>query len=131
MAIPRYVHVEKRRLRAVILHETALRQRSPTRQELAEALDMSVERVAKLLRWSERCDSTDRASGSGDTVGEMLPGPRALEVHLRRLDAEALLGRLLEGLKPREAEVIINLYGLFGTGRKSTVAVSGAMGVSR
>lgn len=33
-------------------------------------------------------------------------GPQSLETSLRRLDAEAALGKLFQGLKPQEAEVV-------------------------
>ncbi|CAM9323303.1 unnamed protein product [Ectocarpus sp. 12 AP-2014] len=128
IAIPRYVYVQKRRLKAILGQHCG----PQTSQDLATSLDMSERQLAKLLRRAKDCQSMNKALvSSGVTLGEMIPGAQSCEDILRRLDAEASLVGLLGTLKPQEEEVIVHRYGLFGRRRKSTPAVAAAMGVSR
>ncbi|CAM9579495.1 unnamed protein product [Pylaiella littoralis] len=128
IAMPRYIYVQKRRLKAMLGQGHG----PQTRKDLAASLDISELQVAKLLRWANDCQSSDRVLVSGGaTLGDFIPSAQSSEAFLRRLDAETSMARLLGHLKPQEEDVIIHRYGLFGKGRKSTPAVAAVMGVSR
>ncbi|CAM9875185.1 unnamed protein product, partial [Ectocarpus sp. 4 AP-2014] len=103
IAIPRYVYVQKRRLKAILGQHCG----PQTSQDLATSLDISERQLAKLLRRAKDCQSLNKVLvSSGVTLGEMIPGAQSCEDILRRLDAEASLVGLLGTLKPQEEEVV-------------------------
>lgn len=93
-------------------------EREPTREELAEALDMPVEELITTIRWNARNTSIDAPVASGeeatllDFIGDdSAPNPDSL-VMTNSLRVE--IARSLAALGHREHEVLIRYYGLNG-----------------
>lgn len=106
----------------------------PTVFELADRLQMPVERVAELLRWSQEPLSLDSPVGDeedvelGDFVADDVEGPAK---QVEDLDLEVRVLEILESLGEREREILRMRFGL-GLDRPRTLEEVGAeLGVTR
>jgi RNA polymerase primary sigma factor len=116
--IPEYMYDSGRRVAKGQQELTTTLGRLPTAQELAQHLDMPVARVERSLELVREPVSLDRPLWDDETrtLGEVLSDLQATNSQ-EILAQQALIDhthRALEGLAPREAEVIRRRFGLHG-----------------
>ena len=109
--------------------------RPATDQEVAQHLEMEVERVTDLRTIASQTSSLDRPIGeSGEsTLGSVLPHPEweeELESTLQQTIREQVI-RSLELLTDRQREVIMHRFGLGGRRPKTLTEVADHYGISR
>ena len=132
------VHIGKEH-HALMRTQASLRARlgrEPTVEELAGAMECSVERVQLLLRAAQQEDSADaRLSAEGDfTLYDVTPDPGSPDpeqmAHMAKL--RGLVSCWLEQLAPREREVVMLRFGLCGVREPWTLEQIGErMGLTR
>ncbi len=114
--------------------ETTLGRR-PTTAELADHLDVSVERLGDVLaHGSAMASFSDPVSTAGELViGDVISNPTAVSPEDEALRAATpdQLARILDMLDQRERRVIAMRYGLGGRSPADHAAVAAAIGVSR
>jgi RNA polymerase sigma factor (sigma-70 family) len=112
------VHVEEELSRLRRAERTLGRElgRDPSREELAESLGIEPAHVDELLGWRRDPASLDASvDDAGETpMGALLEDPDAItpETEVLALDDLEGLGRLLEKLPAREAEIVRARFGL-------------------
>jgi RNA polymerase primary sigma factor len=116
--IPEYMYDSGRRVAKGQQELTSTLGRLPTAQEIAQHLDMPVARVERSLELVREPVSLDRPLWDDETrtLGEVLTDIQATNSQ-ELLAQQALIDhthRALEGLSPREAEVIRRRFGLHG-----------------
>jgi RNA polymerase primary sigma factor len=114
-----------------IFHESG---RMPTMVELAEVLDVPVERVRDLLSWANAPVSLHTPTGDGDSV---------LADHLPDHGAQQALGGVFDGLlrndvtaalaslDPREREILTLRFGLADGQARTLEELAAQLGISR
>jgi RNA polymerase sigma factor FliA len=116
--IPRSVRMKARQYERAVAALEAQLQRSPTDEEVAEALEMDVEDVRKFLGQLSLVNvvaldelMTDEESGSAPRLVDTLQDSNALDPQAMAEHGEArqLLGRAVEQLPERE-KVVVSLY---------------------
>jgi RNA polymerase sigma factor for flagellar operon FliA len=116
--IPRSVRMKARQYERTVAELEATLQRSPTDEEVAEALDMDVEDVRKFLGQLSLVNvvaldelMTDEEGGSAPRLVDTLQDANALDPQAMAEHGEArqLLGRAVEQLPERE-KVVVSLY---------------------
>ena len=112
--------------------------RSPTREEIAEASGLSVEQIAEAQRAALAPLSLDLSAGGDDAadLGEQLSDDDSELVADTAAKREVSQGvhRLLDGLSEREQDIIAMRFGLDDyaqQGARSTEDVATALGISR
>jgi RNA polymerase primary sigma factor len=108
--------------------------RMPTVVELADALDVTVERVRDLLSWASAPVSLHTPAGDGgDVLGDLLPDHGAQQAlggvldGLMRADVTAALA----SLDPREREILTLRFGLADGRQRTLEDLAAQLGVSR
>jgi RNA polymerase primary sigma factor len=118
--LPSSITQEINRISATARRLTVELHRSPTKKELAAALETTVEAMDQLLQWGEQCQSLD-AHAKGDsglsTVGELIadPNTRDSDDQLNQLaDAQTIeeLMKQLQNLEPNQRHMIEETMGL-------------------
>ncbi len=132
--VPAQVAVEVQRAvrtQREMFHESG---RMPTMLELADVLDVTVERVRDLLSWANAPVSLHSPTGDGDDVlGDMLPDHGAQEAMggvlaaLMRNDVDAALA----SLDPREREILTLRFGLADGQSRTLEELASQLGISR
>jgi RNA polymerase sigma factor for flagellar operon FliA len=116
--IPRSVRMKARQYERTVAELEAALRRSPTDEEVAEALDMDVEDVRKFLGQLSLVNvvaldelMTDEEGGSAPRLVDTLQDSNALDPQAMAEHGEArqLLGRAVEQLPERE-KVVVSLY---------------------
>jgi RNA polymerase sigma factor for flagellar operon FliA len=116
--IPRSVRMKARQYERTVAELEASLQRSPTDEEVAEALDMDVEDVRKFLGQLSLVNvvaldelMTDEEGGTAPRLVDTLQDANALDPQAMAEHGEArqLLGRAVEQLPERE-KVVVSLY---------------------
>lgn len=133
--LPTRINEETVRLREMTTQMEQRLGRQPGIAELAEAADLTEERVAELLRLSSDPVSLSGAVGSeGDAeLGDFLEDPSAAgaveEVTSRLLNSE--VEEMLSVLDERERRIVSLRFGFDGHDPMSVVDVAAAIGLSR
>ncbi len=107
----------------------------PTAEEIADALDIPVEDVSKMLRLNERITSVDTPIGSENDkalldiiADEKGHGP---EEDLQDNDIKCNIIRWLEELNPKQREVLARRFGLMGYEPSTLEDVGAEIGLTR
>lgn len=99
--------------------------REPILEELAEKLELPVEKVVDLKRWDKSTLRLDAPVGEdgGATLGDLLSDTigRSVENEVMDGDLRERVKSLLIHLDPREADIITRRYGLFNGGTVHTL----------
>ena len=108
--------------------------RSPTPDELAEAMGISVKKLESILRWTQSTISLESTvvPGGDRSLEETLVDPESSpenEVAYKLLHEE--IAALLFGMPPREARILKLRYGLFDGKSYTLDEVGEKMGVTR
>jgi RNA polymerase primary sigma factor len=106
--------------------------RAATTQELAVVVGLARSEVERLLQAAAPVTSLDEPVGEdGAALRDLLPDAAANDpAESLGLDGRAVAA-LLEGLSPRQREVIVRRFGLAGRAAESPEAIARALGVSR
>jgi RNA polymerase primary sigma factor len=107
--------------------------REPTDDELADALDLPVERIARLKDTAQTVTSLDAPIGEDgavlqDLLEDAAVGPDELAVEAVGREA---LEQVLDALPEREREVLVLRFGLDSGTPRTLAEVGSAMGFSR
>ena len=123
------------RIKAVERELTVSLRRSPSIDELAAAVDLSVDRVEELLATSQDILSVDAPLRDDDayTLGDTIQDAHAVDPDAD-LDRQALddrLGKLLGSLETRDRQVMVLRFGLDGEGPRTLDEVGRALNVTK
>jgi RNA polymerase sigma factor (sigma-70 family) len=123
------------RIKAVERELSASLQRSPSIEELARAVDLSVERVEELLAASQDILSVDAPLRDDEayTLGDTIQDRHVVDPDAN-LDREALddrLAVLLGSLETRDRQVMVLRFGLDGEGPRTLDEVGKALNVTK
>lgn len=102
------------RITRQILQETG---REPTQEELAEHMDMTVDKIRKVQKISKEPVSTETPIGDDDdssSVGDFIPDPKGSQPidAATQYSLEDAIEEVLTSLSPREAKVLRMRFGL-------------------
>ena len=102
------------RITRQILQETG---KEPTQEELAEQMDMTVEKIRKVQKISKEPVSTETPIGDDDdssSVGDFIPDPKGSQPidAATQFSLEDAIEEVLTGLSPREAKVLRMRFGI-------------------
>lgn len=107
----------------------------PTAEEIAAKLDKPVEDVSRMLRLNEKISSVDTPIGGGNDkalldviADENESGP---EESLQDADMKQNIVRWLEGLNPKQREVLARRFGLLGYEPSTLEDVGAEIGLTR
>jgi RNA polymerase primary sigma factor len=123
--LPSSITQEINRVASTARRLTSELHRSPTKAELATALETTVQTMDQLMQWGNHCSSLD-AHANGDsgltTIGELIPDPNggnAEEMLNDLADAESIaqLIQCLDKLEPMQRQMIEGTFGLNGPKR--------------
>jgi RNA polymerase primary sigma factor len=114
--LPVYIMEEVMRIRRMNRHLYQENGHEPTTEEVAAALEITPERVRELTIWAERIYSLDApiSEDEENSIGDVVPDdhtPGPSEVIERDLLRQEVR-RVLDGLNPRERQVIELRFGL-------------------
>ena len=114
--LPVYIMEEVMRIRRMTRHLYQENEHEPTTNEVATALGLTPERVRELTVWAERIYSLDAPISDEDdnTIGDVVPDehtPSPTDIIEREL-LRSEVRRILNGLNPRERQVIELRFGL-------------------
>jgi RNA polymerase nonessential primary-like sigma factor len=131
------IHINKE-LNAYLRKSRDLMQKNgiePSVQDVAEALDKPVERVRKLLKFSERTGSLDVTIGkdSDSPLVNFISEPSAPEPEelIRDQDINDSVENWLYQLEPKQQEVIVRRFGLHGHDNATLEQVGKELGLTR
>jgi RNA polymerase primary sigma factor len=132
------VHLSERlaTIRRVTGDLTQQRGAPPSRQDIADALQMPLEELDLLLRQSLSTSSLDAPSGQEDgrsTLGELIPD-RSEEEPLERVERglrQEQLASWLSQLSDQEQQVLRLRFGLDGHERHTLADIGSLLGISR
>jgi RNA polymerase primary sigma factor len=102
------------RITRQILQETG---KEPTQEELAEQMEMTVEKIRKVQKISKEPVSTETPIGDDDdssSVGDFIPDPKGSQPidAATQFSLEDAIEEVLTGLSPREAKVLRMRFGI-------------------
>jgi RNA polymerase sigma factor (sigma-70 family) len=132
--LPGAVHTDVNRLRKARRELVLLTGSEPTEAELAAELDLPVERIGELDRWSRTPTSLDAVVGEDEetALGDLLPDdttPTPEEAAMAEAQV-AIVDDLLDRLEPREATILRARYGLEDGTEHSRREIADRLGVS-
>jgi RNA polymerase sigma factor (sigma-70 family) len=132
--LPGAIHTDVNRLRKARRELVLLTGIEPSGEELAAELDLPVERIGELDRWSRTPASLDAVVGDDEetSLGDLLPDestPGPEEIVMAE-DRVRIVDDLLERLEPREAIVLRARYGLEDGTEHSRREIADRLGVS-
>jgi len=132
--LPGAVHTDVNRLRKARRELVLLTGAEPTEEELAAELDVPVERIGELDRWSRTPASLDAVVGEDEetSLGDLLPdeGMPTPEDTILAEDRIRIVDDLLDRLEPREATILRARYGLEVGTEHSRREIADRLGVS-
>ena len=133
--VPSNLYDEQRRHRRVEAELRTRLQREPTRREIAQALDMSLEDHDRLVATTKPIRSTDERINdeSDSTLADLLTdedGPEAGEDSDRELFRRRIAGAI-RGLTERERMVVTSRFGLRGEPEMTLQEIGRQIGLSR
>ena len=132
--LPGAVHTDVNRLRKARRELVLLTGAEPTEEELAAELDVPVERIGELDRWSRTPASLDAVVGEDEetSLGDLLPdeGMPTPEDTILAEDRIRIVDDLLDRLEPREATILRARYGLEDGTEHSRREIADRLGVS-
>lgn len=107
----------------------------PTDEELAEVMELSVERINELRDYAHDTISMDTTVGDEDdtTLGDFIADESTVspENEVTQNDLKLQIEKVLATLKPKEQEVIVMRYGLRGGDPKTLEEIGDVFGVTR
>ena len=133
--VPSNLYDEQRRHRRIEAELRTRLQREPTRQEIAEALDMSLDDHDRLVSTTKPIRSTDERLNdeSDSTLADLLTdeeGAEAGEDSDRELFRQRIAGAI-RGLTERERMVVTSRFGLRGEPEMTLQEIGRQIGLSR
>lgn len=134
--LPQAVHDEVSRLRRARRELSLELGADPAPEQLAQALDLPVERIAALDRWSLTPASLDSLVGDDEetALGDLLPaeeGAGSPERSALAHEGRERLHQLVERLTPRAAQIVRARYGLDDGRERTRAEVAAEVGLSR
>jgi RNA polymerase primary sigma factor len=132
------VHVVDKlfRLRQVAVRLQELLGREPTEQELGDELGMAASKVMRLRAASVRPASLDAPLGddhNGDRIADVVKDENSFTPYeyLEEKTKTNMLHQLLDGLEPREAEILRHRFGLNGSSERTLDEIGRDFGLTR
>jgi RNA polymerase sigma factor (sigma-70 family) len=133
--LPSHVYDRLIRFRRILGDFESIHGRPPTRDEIAEALEITTTEVDEMLEADTSSINLDAPpdDGEGTSLSERLADPGVADP-ATPIDAEALPARvdaLLAMLEPREREILEWRFGLRGRSERTLQALGDELGLSR
>lgn len=133
--IPVHVHEKMMKLTKTTAKLAADLGRQPTDEELAKELNLTTKKVAELREHRHSIMSLDMPLGEdGDvTIGDLVQDDNADSFDATIFDGQLAqaLAEQLDGLEPRQAEIIKRRYGLDGHKQMTLEEIGDYLGVTR
>ncbi len=125
-----------RRIRRLLLTQAAFQQefgRTPTRQELAQRLSISAQKVAQLQSLIPETCSLDAPVGEDGDLSGLIPMDEASQpqAELIRQELKALLDALMKELSPRQAQILRLHFGMADGECHSLEDIGKLLGISK
>ncbi len=108
--------------------------REPEVKEIAERLNMDVDKVEDLLKSTQKTSSLDTPVGEEDTtMGELIADENVIPIHMQveQKELRRKIDKVLGSLTPREQEIIIMRFGLNGYAPMTLESIGITLGVTR
>ena len=134
--LPSYIVTKMNKFDSVYAMLCQKLQREPTREEIAEALDVTVEQVDEILAFNADTMSMDMQLGHGRssaTLGDLIEDPSSGEDagQIAEMINADLVAEFLSKLPEREQTVLKMRYGLEDGERKTLREIGDALDVTR
>ncbi|MBU1534985.1 sigma-70 family RNA polymerase sigma factor [Myxococcota bacterium] len=134
--VPGHVREEKNRILKVITEMTITESKSPTFYDVAQRLDIPIERVHHILRRTQGTISIDKPLGTDaedETLQKLLPDSDVLtpEEEVSKAFDKIWVKELLLELTPRERLIIEMRYGLTGKDAMTLQEVGAHLDITR
>ena len=136
--LPAYVVAKMNKFDATHANLCQELQREPTRAEIAEALDLTIQQVEEILAFNADTISMDLPLGddrsrSAATLGDLIEDPASSseDGELEKIITHDLVEQFLSKLSEREQQVLKMRYGLDDGERKTLREIGDALDVTR
>ena len=136
--LPAYVVAKMNKFDATHANLCQELQREPTRAEIAEALDLTIQQVEEILAFNADTISMDLPLGddrsrSAATLGDLIEDPASSseDGEIEKIITHDLVEQFLSKLSEREQQVLKMRYGLDDGERKTLREIGDALDVTR